>query len=122
MKRPDLEHLIRAASAITRDLDVVVIGSASILGSHADEALPAEATRSIEAGLAFFDDPNDHNADLVDGAIGELPCSTTRSVTTLRASRSPHPGLRAAGWIACSSSRHPQRLPVVDAVWSPTTA
>jgi hypothetical protein len=34
--------------------------------------LPLEATTSIEADLAFFDDPADEKADLVDGAIGEL--------------------------------------------------
>ncbi len=31
-----------------------------------------EATMSIEADLAFFDDPADKKADQVDGAIGEL--------------------------------------------------
>lgn len=72
MRRPDLEHVIRAASAITGDEEVVVIGSAAILASLDDGALPSEATRSIEADVAFFDDPDDRKADLVDGAIGEL--------------------------------------------------
>lgn len=49
-----------------------MIGSQSILGSIPDEDLPPEATTSIEADLAFFDDPDDEKADLVDGAIGEL--------------------------------------------------
>ena len=34
--------------------------------------LPAAATRSIEADLAFLDDPNETKADAIDGAIGEL--------------------------------------------------
>ena len=37
-----------------------------------EEDLPTEATRSIEADIAFFDDPDDAKADKVDGAIGEL--------------------------------------------------
>lgn len=33
MQRRELEHLIRAASAITNDHEVVVVGSQSILGA-----------------------------------------------------------------------------------------
>ena len=35
----------------------LVIGSQAILGAFDDEQLPNDATRSIEADLAFFDDP-----------------------------------------------------------------
>jgi hypothetical protein len=42
------------------------------LGSFADDDLPFEATSSMEADVAFFDDPADAKADQVDGAIGEL--------------------------------------------------
>jgi hypothetical protein len=63
---------LRAASAIVGERDVLVIGSQAILGAIADDRLPAEATTSIEADLAFFDDPADEKADKVDGAIGEL--------------------------------------------------
>jgi len=70
--REQLEHVLRAASTIVGDHDVLVIGSQAILGSISDERLPAEATTSIEADLAFFDDPTDEKADQVDGAIGEL--------------------------------------------------
>lgn len=52
--------------------DVLVIGSQAILGAIPAEDLPVEATTSIEADLAFFDDPADEKADQVDGAIGEL--------------------------------------------------
>lgn len=72
MNREQLEHVLRAASTIVGERDVLVIGSQAILGSIADERLPAEATTSIEADLAFFDDPTDDKADQVDGAIGEL--------------------------------------------------
>lgn len=33
MRRDELEHLIRAASAVTNDYEIVVIGSQSILGA-----------------------------------------------------------------------------------------
>jgi hypothetical protein len=72
VRRTQLEHLLRAASTISGERDVVVIGSQSILASHPDDALPPEATGSIEADVAFLSDPDDSKADRVDGAIGEL--------------------------------------------------
>jgi hypothetical protein len=72
VRREQLEHVLRAASTIVGERDIVVLGSQSILGSIADEQLPDEATTSIEADVAFFDDPGDFKADAVDGAIGEL--------------------------------------------------
>jgi len=72
VRRAQLEHVLRAASTIVGERDIVVLGSQSILCSIADEQLPDEATTSIEADLAFFDDPGDAKADAVDGAIGEL--------------------------------------------------
>jgi hypothetical protein len=72
MTREQLEHVLRAASRIAGQAEVLVIGSQSILGSHEERALPPEATTSMEADIAFFHDPGDSKADLVDGAIGEL--------------------------------------------------
>jgi Nucleotidyltransferase of unknown function (DUF6036) len=72
MKRDQLEHVLRAASQIADDPDILVIGSQSILGAIAEERLPLAATASIEVDVAFFDDPEDRKADRVDGAIGEL--------------------------------------------------
>lgn len=68
MKRRDLEHLIRAAAAVTDEYEIVVIGSQSILGAvpHA----PDELLRSMEADLYPMHRPD--LADLIDGAIGEL--------------------------------------------------
>ncbi|XKH57867.1 hypothetical protein LG293_07045 [Citricoccus nitrophenolicus] len=54
------------------DKDVLVIGSQSILGSYDEDDLPAEATASIEADIAFLDDPDRGKADQVEGIIGEL--------------------------------------------------
>jgi hypothetical protein len=72
VRREQLEHVLRAASQIAQDPDVLVIGSQSILGAIPEERLPAAATASIEVDVAFFDDPEDRKADRVDGAIGEL--------------------------------------------------
>ncbi len=72
MRRSQLEHVLRAASTIVHERDILVVGSQSILGSYVEDRLPSEATTSIEADLTFFDDPDDEKADAVDGAIGEL--------------------------------------------------
>jgi hypothetical protein len=53
--REQLEHILRAASTIAGDPDVLVIGSQSVLGSFADDDLPLEATSSMEADIAFFE-------------------------------------------------------------------
>ena len=71
MRRSDLARILDLASRIVDD-DVLVIGSQAILASFSDTQLPPEATRSIEADLAFFDDPDEAKSDLVDGSIGEL--------------------------------------------------
>jgi hypothetical protein len=68
MTRAALEHLLRAAAAITNERDFVVIGSQAILGQHPDA--PACLLTSIEADLYPRDAPE--KSDLVDGAIGEL--------------------------------------------------
>ena len=68
MRRSELEHLIRAAAAITDQYEIVVIGSQSILGAVPEA--PAELLRSMEADLYPLRRPD--LADLIDGAIGEL--------------------------------------------------
>ena len=64
--------MLRAAATIAGESEILVIGSQSILGSYSNEELPEEAWMSIEADIAFLDDPGTRKADLVDGAIGEL--------------------------------------------------
>jgi hypothetical protein len=70
--REQLEHVLRAASHIVHDPEVLVIGSQSVLGAIPEDRLPLAATASMEVDIAFFDDPDDRKADQVDGAIGEL--------------------------------------------------
>nr|MCU0751362.1 hypothetical protein [Akkermansiaceae bacterium] len=67
MKRHELEHLIRAAGAITGSDEIIVIGSQAILAARPDS--PDLLLRSTEADLFTFRDPKD--ADLIDGSIGE---------------------------------------------------
>ncbi|WP_432519896.1 hypothetical protein [Kineococcus sp. SYSU DK006] len=71
MKRAHLAHILRAASQIAADPDVVVIGSQSILGSFDEDGLPDPVIGSVEADVAFWDDPDNCKSDAVDGAIGE---------------------------------------------------
>ena len=67
MRRTELEHIIRAAAAITNEYELVVIGSQSILGA---EPNPPEAlVESMEADIYPLQHPE--LADLIDGAIGE---------------------------------------------------
>lgn len=67
MKRHELEHLIRAAGAITGADEIIVIGSQAILAARPDS--PDSLLRSAEADLFTLRDPKD--ADLIDGSIGE---------------------------------------------------
>jgi hypothetical protein len=67
MKRSELEHLIRAAGAITDDAEIVVIGSQAILGQFPDA--PSPLLVSAEADLFPLHRPE--LADLIDGSIGE---------------------------------------------------
>lgn len=68
MNRTQLEHIIRAASQISDDTEIVVIGSQAI---HAQEMkLPPIAFQSAEADVYPRNHPE--RADDIDAAIGEL--------------------------------------------------
>ena len=68
MKRSEVEHVLRAAAAITQEQSFVVIGSQAILFQfpHA----PAELVASRE--LDLYPALSPAKADLIDGAIGAL--------------------------------------------------
>ncbi len=70
MKREEFEHAIRASGAVLGASEVLVIGSQALHGSVSGE-LPAEATRSVEVGVAAMEDADGRMADLIDGSIGE---------------------------------------------------
>lgn len=67
MKRSELEHILRAASAITLHEEFVIIGSQALLGT--DPNPPDEFLVSMEADIFPKDKPED--SILIDGAIGE---------------------------------------------------
>ena len=71
MRRDQLEHILRAASTIANDTEVIGLGSQSILGSFSENELPEKAHASIEADVTFFDDDDNDKSDLVDLHIGE---------------------------------------------------
>jgi len=52
MKRHELEHLIRAAGAITGAEEIIVIGSQAILAARPDS--PEALLRSSERGFFHF--------------------------------------------------------------------
>lgn len=67
MNRRELEHLIRAAAAVTDQYEIVVIGSQSILG--AEPNAPDFLLQSMEADMYPLHRPEMN--DLIDGSIGE---------------------------------------------------
>ena len=67
MQREELEHLIRAAAAITNQYEIVIIGSQSILGTYPKAS--DDLLYSQEADMYPLEDPA--SSDLIDGAIGE---------------------------------------------------
>ena len=68
MNRIQLEHIIRAASQISGDTEIVIVGSQAI---HAqDMQLPPVAFQSAEADVYPRNHPE--RADEIDAAIGEL--------------------------------------------------
>lgn len=69
MERAHLEHLLRAAGAITGVRRFVVIGSQSILGSFPNA--PAVVRQSREADLLPLDNQDQKTLDLIDGVLGE---------------------------------------------------
>ena len=72
MKRPQLEHVLRAAGSLSGCRDLVVIGSQALLASH--PGAPEDLLRSMEVDLYPLAEPE--KADLIDRCIGErLPSS-----------------------------------------------
>jgi hypothetical protein len=67
MRRPQLEHIIRAATGITGATEFVIVGSQAVLGQFPQA--PDELLVSIEADV--FSLRNSADSDLIDGSIGE---------------------------------------------------
>jgi hypothetical protein len=67
MTREQVEHILRAAGAITGRGEWVIVGSQAILGAVPDA--PDEITVSEE--LDLYAPGDEHASDLIDGSIGE---------------------------------------------------
>lgn len=67
MTRDQVEHILRAAGAITGRNEWVIVGSQAILGAVPEA--PAEITLSEE--LDLYAPGDEHASDLIDGSIGE---------------------------------------------------
>lgn len=73
MRRRDLEHAIRAASEISQQGRILIIGSQSILGTFTEDQLPAAASMSVELDVARIEVPNPQElSDEISFAVGEM--------------------------------------------------
>lgn len=63
MRRSDLEHLIRAAAAITNQDEIVIVGSQAILGAVPD----ADPSLLLSMEADVFPLRRPEMADLIDG-------------------------------------------------------
>jgi hypothetical protein len=71
MNRAALEHLLRAAAAITGEQTFYVVGTAAIVASLTDpQSAPDAVTRSREADLIPASG-SPRSIDLIDGALGQ---------------------------------------------------
>ena len=68
MNRSEVEHAIRAACDVADETELWVFGSQAILGEYPDA--PASLRQSAELDVSPKNRPE--NADLIDGALGEL--------------------------------------------------
>jgi len=68
MNRSQLEHIIRAATAVTNTYDLVIVGSQSLLGAVPNP--PPACAISMEADVFPMD--AEELSDDIDGAIGEF--------------------------------------------------
>lgn len=67
MRREELEHVVRAAAAVTEDEEIVVVGSQAILGQFPDA--PAALLASREADVYPRNHPE--RSDEIDGSLGD---------------------------------------------------
>lgn len=68
MRRDEVEHGIRAACDVADETELWIFGSQAILGEYPDA--PASLRQSVELDVSPKTRPE--NADLIDGALGEL--------------------------------------------------
>jgi hypothetical protein len=67
LRRAELEHVLRAAAAVTEDADIVVVGSQAILGQFPDAPKALLASR----GADVYSRNHPERADEIDGSLGD---------------------------------------------------
>lgn len=75
MRRDQLEHAVRTACQIIDRGEVIVVGSQAILGTYDEDALPLEATMSVEIDILPIATSHAETtllADLSEGVAGEF--------------------------------------------------
>ena len=84
MRRDQLEHIIRAAAAVTKQNDLIIIGSQAILGQYPNA--PEPLLVSMEADIYAPGAP--HLSDYIDGALGpDTAFDTTHGIREARCVR-----------------------------------
>jgi hypothetical protein len=122
VNREQLAHILRAASTIVDDPNILVIGSQSVLATFDEDELPDAATASMEVDLAYFDDPAEDKADAVDGAIGELSPFHEMNGCTHKGSACGPRCCRRVGVVVWSPGRTSPLAALGLRFWSRTTA
>jgi hypothetical protein len=93
MNREDLEHIIRAAAAVTDQYEFIIVGSQSILGSVPNPE--PVFTMSAEADIYPLQAP-----ELAEGSTepsGKAPSSTITTATTRKEWVQRQPSSQTAG-------------------------
>jgi hypothetical protein len=70
VNREQFDHAVGAAGGVLGTNELIVIGSQAIHATVGSK-LPVEAERSVEVDIVPIDDADGHQADLIDGSIGE---------------------------------------------------
>ena len=122
MRRLELEHVLRAASQVLGERDLLVIGSASILGTFPESMLPDAATRSDEADIASFDDVMARSPHGSTAQSESCRHSTGPTVTTARESTPRRRNCLPTGAIGSSCTETGTRRLVEGYASNDTTA
>ena len=69
MNKAEVAHVVRAACAVAGVKQALIIGSQAAHATATSDSIPGDFSGEVD--MAFFNDPDNAAADLVDGSIGE---------------------------------------------------
>jgi hypothetical protein len=72
MRREEVLDVARAAARVVGVRRVLIVGSQAVLGSHAEDELPATVLSSIEADVVILDDPDGTAPQAVEASLGYM--------------------------------------------------